>query len=220
MKPVQSPRFFHRVVVMDFSQYFIYLTISIVASVSVGPSVILAASNGINFGRKKALAGVLGHVFAIFLLAIISATGVGALLLASPIIFQIIKVIGVVYLLYVGIQIIRSKGSWAFQVDARQSPSRFALFRKSFLIAISNPKAIVFFSSLFPQFIATNKPLLPQFLLLASTSLLNAFAFTFGYVLIAYKFKERLLDGINKGWLPKLTGSIFLLFAGALAINR
>ncbi len=67
---------------MELSQYLIYLTISIAASVSVGPSVILAASNGINFGRRKALSGVLGHVFAIFSLAIISATGVGALLLA------------------------------------------------------------------------------------------------------------------------------------------
>ncbi|QOL24567.1 LysE family translocator [Thalassotalea sp. LPB0316] len=205
---------------MDFSQYLVYLTISVVASASVGPSVILAASNGINFGRKKALAGVIGHVFAIFLLAIISATGVGALLLTSPMIFAVIKVIGVVYLLYVGIQIIRSKGSWAFQVDVNQAPTSAALFRKSFLIALSNPKAIVFFSSLFPQFISASKPLLPQFLLLASTSLINAFAFTFGYVLVAYKFKQKLLHGINQGWLPKLTGSIFLFFAGALAINR
>ncbi|GLX81114.1 LysE family translocator [Thalassotalea eurytherma] len=205
---------------MELSQYLIYLTISIAASVSVGPSVILAASNGINFGRRKALSGVLGHVFAIFLLAIISATGVGALLLASPATFQIIKFIGIGYLVYVGVQIIRSKGSWAFQVNANNAPSKTSLFKKSFFIAISNPKAIIFFSSLFPQFLQPDHPLLPQFMILAGTSLLNAFGFTFAYVLVAYKFKERLLAGINKGWLPKLTGTAFLFFASALAINK
>lgn len=205
---------------MEFSTYLIYLAISIVASVSVGPSVILAASNGINFGRKKAFKGVIGHVSAILLLAMISATGLGALLVASPAVFQWIKLIGVVYLVYVGLQIWRSKGNWAFQVNDEVSPSDISLFSKSFFMALSNPKALVFFTSLFPQFIDPNSPLLPQFLLLTTTSLINAFAFTFGYALIAYQFKEKLLAGINKGWLPKLTGSVFLSFATALAVSK
>ena len=52
---------------MALSSYYIYFSISLLASISIGPSVILAASNGINFGRKKALAGVLGHVSAVMI---------------------------------------------------------------------------------------------------------------------------------------------------------
>ena len=206
---------------MELSTYLTYITISVIASASVGPSVILAASNGINFGRRKALKGVLGHVSAIFLLAITSATGLGALLVASPELFQWLKIAGVGYLTYIGVQIWRSKGSWAFQIASdANAPSGISLFTKSFFIALSNPKALVFFSSLFPQFINPEQALAPQFLLLAGTSLVNAFTLTFAYVLVAYKFKQRLLSAINKGWLPKLTGGLFFGFALALAVNK
>ena len=205
---------------MDFPSYLIYLSISVVASISIGPSVMLAANNGLNFGRRKALSGVLGHVSAILVLSLCSASGLGAILLASKATFLTIKYIGIIYLIYIGIAIWKNKGSWAFQTDTKNIPSGFSLYRKSLLLGLSNPKALIFFTALFPQFINPHHDLLPQFLLLAGTSLINAFAFTFGYAFIAHRFKNKLLPIINNGWLARISGSLFFGFATLLAVAR
>jgi homoserine/homoserine lactone efflux protein len=205
---------------MELSSYLIYLSVSVVASVSVGPSVMLAANNGLNFGRRKALSGVLGHVSAILILSLLSASGLGAILVASKTAFIAIKYTGIIYLIYIGIAIWKSKGSWALQSNIDNIPSGLSLYRKSLLLGLSNPKALIFFTALFPQFINPHSTLLPQFLLLAGTSLMNAFAFTFGYALIAHRFKSKLTKAINNGWLARISGSLFLGFAAILAVAR
>lgn len=201
---------------MDLSNYSLYFSISLLASISIGPSVILAASNGINFGRKKALAGVLGHVSAVMILALISASGLGLILMASDLAFTVIKYAGAAYLVYIGIAIWRSKGNWSFADKDAQPPQKRALYKQSLLLGLSNPKALVFFSALFPQFIQPNDPVLPQFLLLAGTSLCNAFIFTSVYVVVAFRFRQYFLSAIGQRWVGKTTGGIFVGFAAAL----
>ena len=151
---------------------------------------VLAVNNGINFGYKKAMAGVSGHVSAIFLLAVISASGFSILLLASKTSFLIIKYLGIIYLAYIGFAIWKNKGTWSLQLSTLEMPSALKLYRKSLLLGLSNPKALVFFSALFPQFIQTKQVLLPQFLILTSSSLLNAFIFTSAYAHAGYKLKK------------------------------
>lgn len=201
---------------MDLSSYSLYFSISLLASISIGPSVILAASNGINFGRKKALAGVLGHVSAVMILALISASGLGLILMASDLAFTVIKYTGAAYLVYIGIAIWRSKGKWSFADKDAQPPQKRALYKQSLLLGLSNPKALVFFSALFPQFIQPNDPVLPQFLLLAGTSLCNAFIFTSVYVVVAFRFRQYFLSAVGQRWVGKTTGGIFVGFAAAL----
>ena len=204
---------------MDLSSYSLYFSISLLASISVGPSVILAASNGINFGRKKALAGVLGHVSAVMILALVSASGLGLILMASDLAFTVIKYAGAGYLVYIGIAIWRSKGSWAFADKNSQIPAKRTLFKQSFLLGLSNPKALVFFSALFPQFIQPAQAILPQFMLLAGTSLCNAFIFTSVYVVVAFRFRQYFLSAIAQRWVGKTTGGIFVGFAAALVAS-
>jgi len=205
---------------MEFSTYLIYLSISVIASVSVGPSVILAANNGINFGYKKALSGVSGHVSAILMLALISASGLGSILLASENTFLIIKYLGVLYLAYIGYAIWHNKGTWSLLSQHNNIPSGFSLYKKSLFLGLSNPKALVFFTALFPQFIQADQALLPQFLILTTTSLVNAFIFTFAYVIAGYKLKNKLLPMLNSGLLSKVTAMIFMGFATVLAVAK
>jgi len=205
---------------MELSSYLIYLSISVIASISVGPSVILAANNGINFGYKKALSGVLGHASAILALALVSASGVGSILLASENTFLVIKYLGVLYLAYIGYAIWHNKGSWSLLSQDDKMPSGFSLYRKSLFLGLSNPKALVFFTALFPQFIQTNEALLPQFVLLTATSLTNAFIFTFAYAFAGYKLKKRLLPLLNNGGLSKVTAVMFMGFATVLAVAK
>jgi threonine/homoserine/homoserine lactone efflux protein len=205
---------------MELPNYLIYLSISIIASISVGPSVVLAANNGINFGRRKALFGVLGHVSAIFILALISASGIGSIILASESIFLVIKYLGVLYLAYIAYAIWQNKGAWSLVVDSTDMPSDLNLYRKSLLLGLSNPKALVFFTALFPQFIQAEQALLPQFLILTTTSLINAFLFTFAYALAGYNLKNKLLPLLNSGVLSKITAALFLCFATMLATTN
>jgi homoserine/homoserine lactone efflux protein len=202
--------------IMELSNYYLYFSISLLASISIGPSVILAASNGVNFGRKRALAGVLGHVSAVMILALISASGLGVILMASDVAFTVIKYAGACYLVYIGIAIWRSKGVWSFADSKKQIPAKRALFKQSLILGLSNPKALVFFSALFPQFIDPTQAILPQFLLLAGTSLCNAFIFTSIYVVVAFRFREYFLSSISQRWVGKTTGGIFVGFAAAL----
>ena len=204
---------------MDISNYYLYFSISLVASISIGPSVILAASNGVNFGRKRALAGVFGHVSAVMILALISASGLGLILMASDLAFTLIKSAGAIYLVYIGVAIWRSKGTWSFADNKKQTPAKRALFKQSLLLGLSNPKALVFFSALFPQFIEPKQAILPQFLLLAGTSLTNAFIFTSLYVLVAFRFRDYFLTSISQRWIGKATGGVFVGFAAALVAS-
>jgi len=205
---------------MELSAYLIYLSISVIASISVGPSVVLAANNGIHFGRRKAFFGVLGHVCAILILAVISASGIGSIILASETTFLVIKYLGVLYLAYIGYAIWQSKGAWSFLPENNNIPSGISLYRKSLLLGLSNPKALVFFTALFPQFIQADKALLPQFLILTSTSLANAFLFTFAYALAGNNFKNKLLPMLNSGLLGKITATLFFGFAAVLATAK
>lgn len=202
---------------MELSTYLAYFGISVLASMSVGPSVVLAANNGINFGCRKAFSGVLGHVSAVLILAVISASGIGSIIMASETTFMVIKYIGVLYLAYIGYAIWKSKGAWSFLPENCNIPTGLSLYRKSLLLGLSNPKALVFFTALFPQFIDADKALLPQFLILTSTSLANAFIFTSIYALAGNNFKDKLLPMLNSGRLSKITATLFFGFAALLA---
>ncbi|QBG36560.1 LysE family translocator [Litorilituus sediminis] len=215
-----SRPFCYEIPSMELSSYLIYLSVSIVASVSIGPSAVLAASNGLNFGRRKALSGVLGHVTAIFILAILSAAGIGSIFLASEWAYQLIRVLGCLYLIHIGISMWRSKGNWSLIQENTNTPSSKHLYKKSLLLGLSNPKALVFFTALFPQFLNLKAALLPQLTLLISTSLVNAFLFTFLYALIGYNFKARLLPLLNGGRLGRIMGSMFFGFAAMLAVSK
>ena len=185
---------------MELHNYYLYFSISLLASISIGPSVILAASNG----------------SAVMILALISASGLGLVLMASELAFSFIKYAGAGYLVYIGIAMWRSKGQWAFADKSSQTPAKRTLFKQSLLLGLSNPKALVFFSALFPQFIQPEQAILPQFLLLAGTSLCNAFVFTSVYVAVAFRFRHYFLSAIGQRWVGKTTGGVFIGFAAAL----
>ena len=211
--------FYPSMIFMVIDSYLLYLNMSIIASISLGPSVLMAASNGINYGRKKALFGVFCHVSAMLILAIISASGLGFIVMASEHALTVLKYAGAAYLIYLGLRILSCKNNRALANNNAVIPSKRILFKQSFSLGISNPKALIFFSALFPQFIQVGQPLLPQFFILAGTSLINAFAFTFAYALLAYQCKGYLLRTMNSGWLDRITGGMFIGFAGFLATS-
>ncbi|MGE4244568.1 MAG: LysE family translocator, partial [Parvibaculaceae bacterium] len=149
------------------------LAFAIVAFIGIatpGPTVLLALANGSRHGVGRAAFGMAGAVLSDFVLIGAVALGLGALLAASEFWFSVVKWLGVGYLAFLGLALLRSKGSIDASLASAASGgagSPKALFRRCFLVAVTNPKGYLFFSAFLPQFIAPGEAQLPQYVTLA-----------------------------------------------------
>jgi threonine/homoserine/homoserine lactone efflux protein len=196
---------------MTYANWIIYVLAVLVLTASPGPSVLLCVSKSVSYGFRVAFATALGSLLAIVLIMTASFSGLGVIIAKSDIAFSIIKWGGAAYLIYLGIQAFRSNQE-SYQI-AKPGLSRRGLLSHAasgFIVGASNPKAIVFFTALFPQFIDTQSVLLPQYLVLAVTfAVLELFWLSF-YAAIAVR---------SSGWLSapgrakrfnQLTGGVFI----------
>ncbi len=128
------------------------------ASIIPGPSMLLALTHGMNYGAKRTTASALGNVSVTLVQASVSIAGLGAVLLASETVFLLIKWSGAIYLVYMGISIFLARDFAMPAGDAalRDTQGQYKkLFMQSAVVTAGNPKAIIFFTAIFPQFIDT-----------------------------------------------------------------
>ncbi|MCB8838425.1 LysE family translocator [Aurantimonas sp. VKM B-3413] len=127
-----------------------------------GPTVVMVVGQALAHGRVVALASVLGVGLGDLIAASLSLAGVGALLAASATAFVILKWLGAAYLVFMGVKLWRNPPDFTETAgDPRQGTPR-KVFRDAFLVTLFNPKGIVFFAAFVPQFIAHDRPFLPQ----------------------------------------------------------
>ncbi len=206
---------------MHGSTLLIFSAVAFVGIATPGPTVLLALTNGSRPGLRRAAYGFAGAVASDFVLIFAVALGLGALLAASVFWFTVVKWVGAVYLGYIGIRMILSKGSLSvanIDGDATRG-SNSAIFLKSFLTAVTNPKGYLFFSAFLPQFIAPSAPLAPQYLALAATFAALDCTIMFGYSLLGAR-AIRLLKASGALWLERISGAALVALAGSLALYR
>ncbi|MGV6873701.1 LysE family translocator [Pseudochelatococcus sp. B33] len=139
---------------MTLGQLLIFLPAAAIVAASPGPNNLLAFANGSRWGFLPATIAVSGRCIAFGLLIAMVIVGLGALLEASEIAFQIIKWAGVLYLAYLGIRMIAGSGDVREKAAEPARPrSPYALARREFVVAMTNPKAILLFTAFVPQFI-------------------------------------------------------------------
>ncbi|OHV75508.1 LysE family translocator [Ensifer sp. LCM 4579] len=200
------------------------LAFALVAFIGIatpGPTVLLALTNGSRHGVKKAMAGMIGAVLSDFVLIGAVALGLGALLAASEFWFTAVKWLGAAYLAFLGVLLLRSRGTLDIASgtpDASASTSR-AVFLKSFLVAVTNPKGYLFFSAFLPQFIDPALPQAPQYAVLAVVFASIDFLVMFGYALVGSQ-AVRFLKRSGAVWLDRICGGALLALAGSLAFYR
>lgn len=200
------------------------LVFSLVAFIGIatpGPTVLLALTNGSRYGLRASLPGMAGAVLSDFVLISAVAVGLGALLAASEFWFSVVKWVGVAYLAYLGVRLLASKGTLAVpgDGDAGQAASARAIFLRSFLVAVTNPKGYLFFSAFLPQFVVPSQPQLPQYATLALTFAAIDFAVMFAYAGAGAQ-AIRVLRAKGVLWLDRLCGGALLALAGSLALYR
>ncbi len=162
----------------------LFSTLALVTVATPGPTTLLALSHGSRHGVRAALPGVAGAVLSDLVLIVAVAAGLGGLLATSATAFELLRWTGVAYLAWLGGRLLLAPHG-ATPADATAEPAHgeraTTVFRRSFTVAVTNPKGYLFFSALLPSFIDPSAPLLAQHVLLA-----GVFGATDGLVLLAY----------------------------------
>ncbi|MGY2744049.1 LysE family translocator [Arthrobacter sp. UYCu723] len=132
------------------------LTFAIAAFVIIavpGPSVLFVIGRTLALGRKGGLLSVLGNALGELLQIAAVAVGVGVVLAQSVLLFSVVKIAGAAYLIFLGIQAIRHRGGGPAAADPSRSASTFRVLREGFIVGATNPKSIIFFVAVLPQFV-------------------------------------------------------------------
>lgn len=165
---------------MTLQHWAVYLVAAIGLSLTPGPNGLLALTHGMRFGWRRSVATLLGGTLGFLLLIAISMVGLGALLAASERAFTIAKWAGAAYLVYLGIKTWRAPvadtSDGATPWSSQHAPAH-ALFRDGFLVATSNPKAVIFFAAFLPQFMVSDVAWPLQFAVLGGTFTVVEFAY-------------------------------------------
>ncbi|WP_211466824.1 LysE family translocator [Collimonas silvisoli] len=159
---------------MNFHTWFTFFAACWLIAISPGSGAVLSMSHGLSYGVKKSSATIAGLQLGLLLILFVAGAGVGSILLASETLFTLVKTVGALYLIYLGLS------QWRAKVDvaALQQPepamqSTPPTLRKRMLLGFmtnaTNPKGIIFMVAVLPQFISADSALLPQLLLLAVT---------------------------------------------------
>ena len=155
---------------MQFSLWLALAGAGALISFTPGAGAINTMSNSLNAGFRRSMWGILGQQAALVIHVVIVALGVGVLVASSPTAFNVIRYAGAAYLVYLGIRQFLSKPDLAEeQTAALRNEPAWSIFRRGLWVNLLNPKAIVFFLAFMPQFIRTEQPLLPQYVVLTAT---------------------------------------------------
>jgi threonine/homoserine/homoserine lactone efflux protein len=198
-----------------------YFFVSFFYIISPGPAIFLAISNGLTHDMKTVAISSFANIIGLFILSAISISGLGIILTTSSILFMSVKIIGALYLLYLGIKQFKNANSLIFdnKNDAKQSKKSF--FAESFFLAITNPKPIMFFIALFPQFLDIKSDILPQFFILTSTFMFISFFSLLTYGFLSKNAKIYFNDKNKVAWFHKITGGLFIFMGlGLLQLKR
>lgn len=165
---------------MSWEAYFIFIVTTGVICLTPGPAALLIVAQGMSNGMRRSYWAIAGIALANALYFALSATGIAALIVASSNLFAIIKWGGVAYLFYLGLSTLLSRAS-AFTVSADHTRviRGWAAFWNAVVVELSNPKALLYFVALLPQFIDPAKPVGPQMLIYGSSCIaLDALAYS------------------------------------------
>lgn len=204
---------------MSINEYLIFFIVTFMFMLSPGPSTFNCMNNGIRYGARKSVVGVLGNVVAFQLLIALSVIGLGAVLAASEIAFQIIKIIGAFYLVYLGVKIWLSQAVVDGHPMSEADVTSLQLCKRAFLVTMSNPKALIYISALLPQFININQPSLSQFLLIALTIGMAQFVAFSLYAILSSRARYWLSNKRNGQLFNRASGLTFMGFGLALGLS-
>ncbi len=204
---------------MLLSTWITFVIAGCIIAVSPGSGAVLSMTHGLAYGVKKASGTVLGLQLGLLLVFAIAGAGVGSLLLASEMAFNVVKTVGALYLIYLGI------GQWRARVapatdDGPATEAVAPALRQrvltGFLTNATNPKGIIFMVAVLPQFISQHAPLLPQLLILGVTMVVIDTVVMHGYAFLAASMQRFFRDARALKSMNRFFGAVLVFMGGAL----
>lgn len=198
---------------MNIDTLLLYTVVSFFYIISPGPAVFLALTNGMGGDLKAVASSSLGNIAGLFLLSLISIVGLGALILTSATLFLLVKIIGAAYLIYLGVKQFKTakQANNNSQIMAESTKkSHLAYFLEGFFLAATNPKPILFFISIFPQFLNVEQSLIAQFFTLTGVFMFLSFSSLFAYGYLAKSMKRLFTQKTGVQWFHRITGGLFI----------
>ncbi|WJF90519.1 LysE family translocator [Paraburkholderia bonniea] len=216
---------------MSLHTWWLFAVTVFVVCAIPGPNMLLVMTHGARHGLRRSSATMAGCLSALILMVSVSAAGLGVFLQEWPATFNALRLAGAAYLVYLGIKTWRARTDVVTPVNtatamttgmaaARSAHSRVALFRHGFLVASSNPKAILFAAALLPQFIDTGRPVLAQFGVLVITLAVVEVSWYLVYAGFGARIGVALKSQRVAKAFNRLTGGVFVGFGAVMALVR
>ena len=213
---------------MTLSTWWLFFLMTFVVSATPGPNMLLVMSVSARCGLRASVMAMWGCMTALLAMMSISAAGMGAVLQNSPQVFEALRMAGAVYLAYLGIKV------WRTPVQDPAVPSatgvsvqavvpviqNSAIYREAFLVAASNPKAILFAAAFFPQFIHADSAQFPQFVVLLATFTVIEVTWYFVYAISGKRLSAYLQQASVMKAFNRITGGVFVGFAALMTTSK
>ncbi|HEY1597420.1 MAG TPA: LysE family translocator [Thermoleophilaceae bacterium] len=195
-----------------------FAPVAALLSLAPGPATALVVRNAARGGRRHALFTTVGSSLGVFAWGAFAALGIAAVVAASAELFTVLKLVGALFLVYLGVQSLRGKG--ASPVARRPRAETRSAFREGLATAIANPKLAAFFVALFPQFVPRGAPVLPSALLMAATIVVIDFAWYSSLAFLVARARRAFVEGPWLRRFERLTGVVLVGLGVRLALER
>lgn len=222
VKRIDSLRPKPEVFLMSLDQWLIFLPAAFALNIFPGPNNLLSLSNGARFGLSAAFWAGFGRLPAFAVMVALTALGLGALLATSETAFLVLKWAGALYLLYLGIGMMRASVPYPEQqhTQAGQRLSLKALLRQEFFVAASNPKAIAIFTAFLPQFIQPGEAVWSQLALMGAAFIVMEIAAMAIYAAGGWRLRGLARSRTGLKWINRSSGAALIVAAFALMLSR
>ena len=204
---------------MSLQAYFAFVAACIALALLPGPIVTMVIANGLRYGTRAALTNVLGAQVGLAIVIGIVAVGLTSLMATMGYWFDWVRFAGAIYLVWLGIKLIRDPVQ-GVKADEAPPPPRGGFFLQGFLVALSNPKLLVFFGAFIPQFVDMSRDHFPQVALLGVTFMVVAGLTDAAYALLAGRVRSffsaqrtRTLSRVSGGFM--IGGGVWLALTRA-----
>lgn len=164
---------------MTVSVWLSLFTICLLGAMSPGPSLAIVVKHSLAGGRLNGVATAWAHATGIAIYAFVTLVGLAALLHEYPTLFTVISYLGAVYLAYLGFLALRSKGGVAAKLESGERVSVLQSAKEGFLISVTSPKIMIFFTALFSQFVGVGAELSSRVIVVATPYFVDGLWYTF-----------------------------------------
>jgi threonine/homoserine/homoserine lactone efflux protein len=203
------------------SRLWEYLIATVLIILAPGPSVLFTIARAIAWGRVAAIATVIGNAFGMFLVSVLVAFGLGPLLQSSKLFYNGIQWAGGAYLIYLGYAAIAASrvDAQGMQKTEGSKPSFFTSLKNGFWVGVLNPKSIVFFAAILPQFVDQEKNnVTAQLLLLGAIFAAIAMISDGSYGLLAGTVRSWLAGDVKRLIFMRRFGGVVMIGLGVFTI--